>query len=389
MTSPISGLIAWPVIGYVAIVGVGRLLFTRNTISDQLVNRSLLWGLSGLVLFRCTQTTSIGSVANQLALGCIVMFVMHLYGLARLWEPGADPAVAWRRQRIYSAVGVVAAVLTLIAGPAAAGAERLPDPNPNWGGLVVWAAQGTPVAAATLVQTRLALRELRRENRRPLAKVVGSLMLLAYVPTYVALVLMVGETVLGWEVGYSPVGRAEIAFTFAAVLATALVAGPVVGHLLEFAGVDRDGRICRRLRPLWRDVTAAVPEIVMFPAGDGLTRRDTTARLLRMTVEIRDALLHLGPYLPPTHTGSPAPRQDVSEPQLRDYAHRLAQAAGARQAGATPSNTGLVQQPFPPAQDFDTELRQLLDLARVWSSARATPKVSPPVGTVGTCALGD
>ncbi|WP_280428000.1 MAB_1171c family putative transporter [Nocardia brasiliensis] len=172
----------------------------------------------------------------------------------------------------------------------------------------------------------------------------------------------------------------ELAFTSIGLFATTLVAGPVVGHLMELAGLDRDGRVCRRLRPLWRDVTAAVPEIVMSPV-DGPRRRDTTARLLRMTVEIRDALLHLGPYLSvaPSSAESATTLPD-SEAKLRDYACRLADAARSRRSGTLPPRTGVVPQPFPTAQDFDTELRQLLDLARVWP---AEHPVSTP-GRYGT-----
>jgi hypothetical protein len=210
-----------------------------------------------------------------------------------------------RRQRIYSAIAAVSTVLTLLAGPSAGSAGRLVEQNLNWAGLVVWTAHGAPLMATTLVYTRLCIRELRLENPRPAARALFLLMLLSFVPIYADLVLLVGEMGFGWELGYPHIVRSEIAFTFAAVLATTLVAGPMVGQLMEYAGLDRDGRICRRLRPLWRDVTAAVPQIVMFPAVDGLTRRDTTARLLRMTVEIRDAILQLGPYLP-MHTASRA-----------------------------------------------------------------------------------
>jgi putative effector of murein hydrolase LrgA (UPF0299 family) len=376
LTSPISDFLGWAMIGYVTIIGVGRLLFTRDAIFDQLINRTLLWGLAGLVFYRCTPTLSVGSVTNLLALGCSSMVIMHLYGLARLWESGADAAATWQRQRIYSAVAAVSTVLTLLAGPSAGSAGRLVEQNLNWAGLVVWIAHGAPLVATTLVYTRLCIRELRLEDPRPAAKALFSLMLLSFVPIYADLVLLVGEMGFGWELGYPHIVRSEIAFTFATVLATTLVAGPMVGHLLEHAGLDRDGRICRRLRPLWRDVTAAVPEIVMFPAVDGVTRPDTTARLLRMTVEIRDAILHLGPYLP-MHTATSRAQHDGFDRELRVYACQLAGAVRARKAGVPPTTSTLARQAVLTARDFDTELRQLLDLARVWPTARAATRAEP------------
>ncbi|MFI6168053.1 MAB_1171c family putative transporter [Nocardia sp. NPDC051052] len=400
LVSPISGGIGWAVVGYVVVIGVGRLLLTRDTIIDQLVNRALLWFLIGLMLYRCTPTPSVSSVTNQLALGCVVVLSMHLYGLARLGEAGADPEMTWRRQRVYCAVAVLSTVVTMLAGPFAGQGGRLVEHNLNWGGLVFWTANSAPLMAMTLVFSRLCMRELRMENPRPLVRALYVLMLLDFVPIYLDVVLCAGEMNLGWQLRYPHIVREEVAFVIIGGVATTLVAGPMVGHLMELAGLDRDGRICHRLRPLWRDVTGAVPEIVMYPAAGGLSRRDTTARLLRMTVEIRDALLHLGPYLAamPPGAGPSVAHQDGSEVRLRDYACRLAEAARARRTGAVPPGSVVVPQPIPAAQDFDTELRQLLDLARVWpartgtvpaSAARVRARLSPAVGTVDSCALGD
>ncbi|MEV6554605.1 MAB_1171c family putative transporter [Nocardia sp. NPDC051756] len=366
MISPISDALGWTVFAYTALIGVGRLLFTRETHFDQLANRMLLWFLIGLALYRCTPAASVRSVPNQLALGCIAMIVMYLYGLVRLWEAGAESEETWRRQRIYCAVAVLSTVVTMLAGPFAGKAGRLVEHNLNWGGLVFWTANSLPLVASMVVFTRLCFRELRREQRRPLVRALCVLMLLSIVPFYADVVLVTGEVCWGWQLPYPHIVRVEIACTSIGFCATTLVAAPVVGHLLEHAGLDRDGRVCRRLRPLWRDVTAAVPEIVMSP-DDGLTRRDTTARLLRMTVEIRDALLHLGPYLPAGSESAAA----HPEAQLREYAGRLAEAARSRRSGRMPPGSGAVPQPFPAAQDFETELRQLLALARVWPAEPA------------------
>lgn len=371
MISPISDAVGWTVIGYTALIGVGRLLFTRETTFDQLANRMLLWFLICLVLYRCTPIASVRSVTNQLALGCIAMIVMYLYGLVRLWEDGTESAATWRRQRIYCAVAVLSTVVTVLAGPFAGSAGRLVEHHLNWGGLVFWTANSLPLVASMLVFTRLCVRELRAANHRPLIRALCVLMLLSVVPFYADVAIVMGEVSGVWQLRYPHLVRVEIACTSIGFFATTLVAGPAIGHLLEHAGLDRDGRVCRRLRPLWRDVTAAVPEIVMSP-DDRPARRDTTARLLRMTVEIRDALLHLGPYLAtmPARTESPTEHPDGSEAQLRDYACRLAEAARSRRAGVLPPSSGAVPQPFPAAQDFDTELRQLLALARVWPAER-------------------
>ncbi|WP_433199776.1 DUF6545 domain-containing protein [Nocardia sp. CA-107356] len=71
---------------------------------------------------------------------------------------------------------------------------------------------------------------------------------------------------------------------------------PLISTLLTHIGWDRTGRYCRRLRPMWADLTAAVPEIVLEMRRDHNGRTDPAIRLHRMTVEIRDSLLHLERY---------------------------------------------------------------------------------------------
>ncbi|WP_280404979.1 MAB_1171c family putative transporter [Nocardia brasiliensis] len=370
MGSPVPESVAWWVIGYVAAVGAARLIFATETMSDRLINWLIGWTLAGLLLYRCTPTPDIASLPNQLALGCIVMTGMYLYGLSRLWETEADLAQTRWRQRVYNCVAVLSTAVIVLAGPVAADAGRLSDQTINWGGIVVWTAFALPQAAASVVLVRLSVRELRRGTLGTFVQVVCCSIVVACLPFWFEQQLPWLRWAFGWEMAYPHIARVEFLFTFdtALVVATLFVV-PVLGRLPGLVGWDRDGRICRRLRPLWRAVTAAVPEIVMDPvlsAGG-----DSTARLLRMTVEIRDALLHLSPYLATTDPASPG--RNTPDQQLRDYAARLQQAAHARRAGLAPPGSGPVPQPFPTAQDFDTELRHLLDLARAWPSPTPAP----------------
>ncbi|WP_308427818.1 DUF6545 domain-containing protein [Nocardia pneumoniae] len=64
---------------------------------------------------------------------------------------------------------------------------------------------------------------------------------------------------------------------------------PLGAWLIETAGLDRNARACRRLRPLWRDLTAAVPEILLLPDTDTLQPTVPATRLRRIAIEIRDA----------------------------------------------------------------------------------------------------
>ncbi|MCP3819674.1 hypothetical protein NLX86_16680 [Streptomyces sp. A3M-1-3] len=71
----------------------------------------------------------------------------------------------------------------------------------------------------------------------------------------------------------------------------------LIGSSVPAVGVAwRAGRhllYLRRLAPLWADLTAAVPEVVL---GEELRRREFQMRLHRRVVEIRDAILALQPY---------------------------------------------------------------------------------------------
>jgi hypothetical protein len=100
MSSSISGIVAWPVIGFVAAVLAGRCLLVRETVVDKLLNQLFLWGLLSLLLYRCTMTPGIASLAHQLSLGCTVMASMCLQGIVRIWAFDVDPAAVRCRHRV-------------------------------------------------------------------------------------------------------------------------------------------------------------------------------------------------------------------------------------------------------------------------------------------------
>ncbi|WP_378732962.1 MAB_1171c family putative transporter [Nocardia brasiliensis] len=173
-------------------------------------------------------------------------------------------------------------------------------------------------------------------------------------------------------IGSSPLGshplRMELAFTICIVNDAAFLGVPVIRSLLVRAGWDRDGRRCRRLLPLWRDLTAAVPQIVMPPVPPARIQDGGPSRLFRMTVEIRDALLQLGPYFHAAPVGNDAsPGQPGPAGDMAYYVRRLDYAVQARKAGVAPTDSAAVPRLPRAGNDFDADLRQLLDLAMAWS----------------------
>jgi hypothetical protein len=93
----------------------------------------------------------------------------------------------------------------------------------------------------------------------------------------------------------------------------------LVGSSVPAAGVAWRAawhwRYLRALRPLWRDLTGAVPEVVL---GEELRRRELRMRLHRRVVEIRDAILALQPYVSAAQrdaadAAASAARRDLAE----------------------------------------------------------------------------
>ncbi|MBF6466824.1 hypothetical protein IU427_16780 [Nocardia beijingensis] len=360
--SSVPGMIAWPALGFVAVVGAGRLALLRDTMVDRLVNRLFVWGVLSLLLYRCTMTPGIASLTHQLALGCTVMSSMCLQGIVRVWAFDADPAAVRRRHQVSCAIAAGCTAAILLAGTPARQEGRLVDLTPDVEGLVVWSAFCLPLLVNVSLLAAMCLRELRSRDVGLAVKVVSGGMIWAATLFAANLVLSMVQVISGRPGLGTQVLRIEATVIICLTLDAALVAIPLVRALLATVELDRSGRSCRRLRPLWRDLTAAVPEIVLRPAAD--EREDAKVRLLRMTVEIQDALLQLGRYAPaaaePVGSGCP----------LTDYARRVACAAAARRSGSAPGGRTAVRLPVP-AADFDAGLRQLLDLARVWPAARA------------------
>ncbi|WP_433683455.1 MAB_1171c family putative transporter [Nocardia sp. CA-119907] len=363
MSSLIPEAVAWLVLGYVGVIAAGRLLLLRDTIIDQLINRMLLWSIVAMLLYRCTPTPSITSLPIALSLGCVVMTTMYLYVMARYIVAETEPAVVWRRHRRCGLVAVVATLVMVLSGMAAEDNGRPVDLGVHGSAAIFGFAYAAPLAINMVVFLFAGIRELRIGDLSAKTRLVCWLLGISGGFVLISQALSLAQGLTGWPDLGPHLPRGELDFVLCLVFDVTLLAIPLVSALLALAGWDRDGRICRRLRPLWRDLTAAVPEIVLHV--DARRGADPATRLFRMTVEIRDALLHLGSYLP----AEPYPATE-SDWELTDYAHRLAHAARARKDGGVPIGAGAAPRPPLVAHDFEAELRQLLGLARVWPQAR-------------------
>ncbi len=362
MSSLIPARVGWLVLGYVGVITLGRLMLLRDNIIDRLVNRMLLWSIAALLCYRCDSTPSVTSPVYVLALGCVVMTTMHLYVIARYILTETEPTAVWQRLRRCGFVAAGATAIMLLTGMAAQDNGRQVDLSAHGPAAIFGIAYAAPMAVNMVVFLLAGIHELRLGDLSCKMQLVcwilgisGGFVLSSQ--TLSAAQLYTGRPDLGPHLP-----RGGLDFVLCLTLDVTMLAIPLLNTLLTLTGWDREGRICRRLRPLWRDLTAAVPEIVL-PA-DARHGADPVTRLFRMTVEIRDALLHLGSYLP---AATAQPQHNV-EPdwEIIDYAHRLAYAICARKAGELPAVVGTGPRLPMTANDFDAELRHLLGLAGVW-----------------------
>lgn len=356
MSSPVPAIFAVPVIVFVVAVVIGRFALLNRTAIDRLLNRSLAWTALSLVLLERGIAPRFGSLMHQLSMGCTILAIASLYGAAMLWAD-ADPRQAARRQRYFDLAAAASGVLILIIGTPYRRAGTLLGQDSSWQEFVVSALMWVPLIAVGKLVWRVGVRELRTGDVTPYERVVFCALLATPFIASASLISSIARHTGGWQAEDPHLTRwAAPNFGTVFVLA-AMLAVPLAELLSARAGWDRSGRHCRRLRPLWRELTAAVPEIVL-PASGSVP---PDARLLRMTVEIRDALMHLHRYLP-------ADRTALGPPSNERYAWRLKQAITAKRTGAAPAAAPREADRFDaPSNDIDADIRRLLDLARAWN----------------------
>lgn len=386
MTSPIPGLITWPVLTGLTLVLAGRWWLLRDSLVDRLINRALAaalcenllrdaWFEQSLAWLLPGDDSDVVNIARQLSLGATLLTISNIYGFAMLWA-GADPANTWRRQRRYYLVTIIATAVILIAGTPARHADQLIGQARGWPAVVFCVVFSLPLGATALLLGRVSVREMRAvgaatwQERALYTAVLGTIVSLGAIavgyPLGTIISLITGQPSFDPEMHW----EAWSAFVLSAVGAPAVVTVPLISTLLTHIGWDRTGRYCRRLGPMWADLTAAAPEIVLEMRRDHTGRSDPAIRLHRMTVEIRDSLLHLKRY-----SDSPDDLAATGgDPHV--YARRIAEAIATKAAGHPPSASRFTprHQVRPGARDLTAELRQLLALAKAWPHVRSSTK---------------
>ncbi|WP_069161963.1 MAB_1171c family putative transporter [Nocardia altamirensis] len=328
-------------------VVVGRWVLVNDTAMDRRINRGLTWYVVAMVLYGSIAALDMDDLAERLFLGCGVMIGVNVVGFARTLN-GGDAHTEPRGQRWYDLIAAVVAV-TVLVGPA-------------WVFPTVWVAFEVLMVFSAVLIARACIRDLRVEGGTPAEKMAYSCLLIVVIYWMCSGTLVIVRALSGiapQDPGIAWVVMASASF----VVLAALIAVPVVIALAARMGWDRNGRACRRLRPLWLDLTSVVPEVVLRQERP----REPGSRLYRMTVEIRDAVLHLSRH----HLPDPGVGHDLRAMTVSAYALWLAHAVQSKADGNAAVVDPARAVPLPDTRDHTTELRSLLRLAREWPTARA------------------
>ncbi|MGW5728832.1 DUF6545 domain-containing protein [Nocardia beijingensis] len=333
---------------FAAVVTVGRWALVRQTLIDRLINRIWTWELSGFLANGVCAGLGATALGQRLFMGCGLLAGASAIGFAMVLA-GREPDRARGDQRRYDAVAAVAAVSLLAELPVHDHLDWLHWPT------VVWTTSSVATAICGLLIARTCVFEILRDD-------VSIWERLLYGTLFVLAVYWFAGSVVGMfrtATGTSPTepGAWWVLVVLASfVVTTGLLTVRLVDVIMARCGWDRASRRCRRLRPLWRDLTAAVPEVVL-EHGRSDRDQDSASRLYRMSVELWDAVLHLKAYVPPHVAGE------------RDLAVLMAHAYRVKMAEGGPS--GAVDVRLPGPVDRGSELSVLLDLARKWPAVRA------------------
>ncbi|MFG1794455.1 MAB_1171c family putative transporter [Nocardia sp. NPDC049149] len=329
-------------------VVVGRWVLVNDTAMDHRINRGLTWYVGAMALYGSAVALGLDGLAEKFFLSCGVMIGVNAFGFARTLN-GGDAHAEPRGQRRYDLIAAGVALAVLI--------------GPAWVFPTVWVGFEVLMVFSAVLIARACIRDLRVEGGTVAEKLAYSCLLIVVVYWMGSGTLVIVRAMAGiapQDPGIAWVVLATASF----VLLAALIAVPVVIAVMARMGWDRNGRACRRLRPLWLDLTSVVPEVVLRQERP----REPASRLYRMTVEIRDALLHLSRQHTPEFGAGPDVRAATS-----DYALWIAQAVHSKARGsvAAASVDHGRSAMLPAAKDHTTELQGLLDLARAWPHARA------------------
>lgn len=385
MTSTIPGMIAWPVIAFMAILLAARFMWCRANLYDTYFNNVLAWLMLAQLLQRREVQAALSrsalvtvTAAQQLSLVATDLACVELIGFTMVWER-VSPVETRRRHRRYRLAAVAVCIAFLAAGTHARVVGKPLEVSGGWGTIFALIFYLAPIAVMLARLTWVFGSELRKATDKR-EFLVAAAMLLAVVVTAVgcseAVVLAVTDR-LGWTNtvkfqlwlhGSEFLWQALVVYLFGAV--------PLVVRVHSQLGLDRISRTWKSLQPLRLSMTAQVPECSFGLEQDDRRLHKTNLQLHQTVIEIRDAILQLRCYV-----GNSSPDElarflaahsvPADERDAATQAFQLARAARAKSAGnkpETPAKAWVVRSR--PASLVE-EAADLLTLAKWWTPAYA------------------
>lgn len=375
---PTLAVVAWvaAAVRLTSAIRLGAATPSRNAVTAACVllattftaSTPAVWGFADRI-------TGVDNITALIAHLCVVSFSVTIQVLLLGWTHPVEVARRRSRRRLVAlfAVAVVLGVLFTQLGPMESRTTDFVASYAHRPQLAAYLIVYVSAFAAGLIDiiricwphARLLGSGWLRRGLRTTA--VGASIGLVYC---VARLLDASST-LGWDPprweGIIPISSSSGALLVVVGL-TMPVWGPRVARV---GGMFRAVRRHQQLRPLWSELTDAVPG-VRLPAGPGRWRPGD--RLHRRVIEIYDARLALRPYIG-EHVSDEARRQAQDTGLTGDDLTAAVEAARIR-AGLSAMATGVppthVERPAPPdpTQDEEAEIRQLIRVARAFTRSR-------------------
>ncbi|MBU8820757.1 hypothetical protein KL864_33345 [Mycolicibacterium goodii] len=386
MTATVPGVLAWPLLAFMAAVVVFRYLLFNHSQWERYLNHTLAFMLAAnLIRERLVQEAlaSAGvmsvSTAQQVSLALMIFCAAEFMGFITMWTQ-LSAEQARRRQRFHrtAALGLAAAFF-IAATPARTAGQPL-EVHGGWSSVLAWSFYVLLLCVLSVQLTALCIKELRRPQAKRHERLVAASGLtigFSIAVTSIEAPVLAALEELGWiySHGYRLTLHGFIFFT-ESVGANLLAAIPFLLAAFARAGFDATSRRWRQLQPLRDAMIAAVPEAAFELRVPNTSRRKTSLDLHQTTVQIRDAILQLRPYfveVDPEEADHFTTRATVP-PKHRQAALdalQLAHAVHAKAAGAPPSPIDASIVLSSRSTNLDEETAELLRLARWWPQAEA------------------
>lgn len=390
MTSIVPGIIAWPLITFMAILLAARFKWCRANLYQTYFNNALAWLLvAQLLRQREVEAVLSGSAlmtvttAQQLSCAAMDLACVELIGFTMVWKR-ISPAEALRHHHRYRLAAVVVCLAFLAAGTHARVAGQPLEVSGGWDTILGLSFYLAPIVVMLARLTWMFGSELRKvtDHRESLVAVAMLVTVVVTVASCLEAVVLAVTDRLGWTDtvefrlwlhGSEFLWQALTVYLFGAV--------PLVVRLHSHLGLDRISRTWNSLQPLRLSMTALVPECSLNLEQDNRRLHKTILQLHQTVIEIRDAILQLRCYV-----RNSAPHElaqflaaysvPTDERDAATQAFELARAARAKSAGDKPGTPDRAWVVRSRPTSLDEEAADLLSLAKWWTPAYAATELT-------------